>query len=215
MQSISLSNPRYRPSKEIVDRLNRAVAQEVLGGKQTEFLLNERKKLSDRLAIEASLTALESLRHCMAVEDANLARRNQPGYDLLLDGRVRVQVKGGTYVDSIGFTHTSGNLYAADLDYDVLFLVDIGSVLNPRPFGFRKDGRDNIPVKEWVDIYVVPNTVVRQEVTRGAYITKKGAHLYLYKRHIRPGTREYNGQWFALMEWQNRFDVVEQMLSFP
>ena len=130
---LNLSNPRYRPPAPIVARLNAAVAQEIAEGRETVFAKGERRRLSDHLAMDASRAALASLEEAkISVVDANELRQNQPGYDLLVDGHIRIQVKGGTYVDSIGFAHTAAKVTAADLNYDVLFLVDVGCILDPR-----------------------------------------------------------------------------------
>ncbi|MEX2495604.1 MAG: hypothetical protein WD448_05910 [Woeseia sp.] len=207
-----LTDPGYRPPQSVIDRLNHAVASEVVGRKQTEFRRGERPRISETIGIQAAFAALAPLRSHMTLADANQMRRNQSGYDLIVDDRVRIQVKCGTYVDSIGLAHTWGKPDAADLDYDVLFLVDAGVMLNPRPAGTRPDGRSQIPIKNVVDFYIVPNEEVRRQVALGRHVNRKGAQLYLYKRIINSGTKEFAGQWLDLVDWHNRWDVMDRAL---
>jgi hypothetical protein len=88
--------------------------------------------LSDRLATAAAWALLRQLVPRHRVVDANSQRRNQPGYDFLIDGRVRVQLKGGTFVESIGWAHTP-DPKAADLAFDVLLAVESSATRTGSP----------------------------------------------------------------------------------
>lgn len=210
---IEIADPQWRPDDATIARLNRAVAQEIQSGRSSEFSLGQRKQLSKRLAMEATMAMLEPLSKSMPVVDADTIRVNMPGYDILVDGWLRIQVKGGTYVDSIGWAHSPESTDAADLQFDIEVAVDIGCVLNPRPFGMRGDGRENVPVEPRVAFYIIPGDVVRAEVARGRRVNKRGAHLYFYKRELRQSTKEYAGQWREMAEWRGRFDVITAMLG--
>jgi hypothetical protein len=122
---IGLKNPNFVIDPNTRRLLNEAVRADVLG-RPSPFMRGERKRLSERLATEATLALLAPIRSSHKVEDANEQRRQMPGYDLVIDQRLRIQVKGGTYVESVGWTQ-SDSPNAADLEYDVLVLVDLGS----------------------------------------------------------------------------------------
>jgi hypothetical protein len=207
MPALKIGDPLWRPGDIVIDRLNVAVANEISTGKAGVFSRGERHRLSEMLAMDAAMAMLRPVRRLMTVIDD--LRRNMPGYDILVGDRLRIQVKGGTYVDSIGWTHTAGLPEAKDLQLDIEVVVDIGVVLNPRPFGPRRDGRDQIPLQPHVDFYIIPGDVVRAQVATGARVNRAGAHLYLYKQRLRPGTKEHERQWLGLAEWRNRFDVIE------
>ncbi|QQP91271.1 hypothetical protein IGS68_08725 [Skermanella sp. TT6] len=213
MTMISIANPLWRPSEAIVQRLNLAVLQEIGTGKSNEFGRNERHHISRTLAMDATMAMLAPAAKIMPVVDADEIRRNMPGYDILVGDRLRVQVKGGTYVDSIGWAHTANRPEAADLNFDIEIAVDIGAILDPRPLGRRRDGREDIPMRRYVDFYIIPGDVIRAQVAKGIHVNGRGVHLYLYKRRIRPGTKEHDCQWFGMAEWRNRFDVVENALK--
>ncbi len=56
-----------------------------------------RKRLSESVAMDAVDALLSQLEPEHRFHDANSVRMNQPGYDFLVDDRVRIQVKGCTY----------------------------------------------------------------------------------------------------------------------
>ena len=70
-------------------------------------------------------------------------------------------------------------------------------------------------MKPHVDFYVVPNDVIRAQVAAGAHVNGRGAHLYLYKRRIRSGTKEHAGQCSSLPQWRDRFDVLAELIRMP
>lgn len=144
----------------------------------------------------------------MRPEDANLRRRNQPGYDFLIDGRIRIQLKGNSFVESIGWAHTPDPA-APDLGFDLLVAADLGVVLDGR---VGRLAAKPIPVKPVIDFYLVPGDVVRSWVAQRRRVNARGAHIYLYKYPLTPGTREDQGQTRELAEWQGRFDVLDRLL---
>jgi hypothetical protein len=119
-----------------------------------------------------------------------------------------VQVKGGTYVESIGFAHRPG-LNEADCEYDLLLLIDIGVTLDGDVGRLVKH---RLPVKPCVDYYIVPNEVVRRWVREQRYVNGKGVHIYLYKYRLTPGTQEERGQTFELAAWRDRFNTLIEIV---
>lgn len=202
-----LVDPCFRPPEEERRLLEGCVHASVLR-RPAPLSPAERVALSDRLATEAAWALLGQLRPHWRVEDANARRRNQPGYDFLLDGRVRVQLKGGTFVESIGWTHKGPG--RADLDFDVLLAVDLGVTLDG---GVGRLANKGIPVKPHADFYVVPGEVVRAWVAEGRRVNARGTHIYMYKYPLRPGTRENLCQTPELAGWRCRFDVLTAALA--
>jgi hypothetical protein len=131
------------------------------------------------------------------------------GYDFLIDGRVRLQVKAGTFVESIGWTH-SPNPEAPDLAYDVLLAIDMGITLDGR---IGRLTSKPIPVREMVDYYVIPGPVVRGWVAEKRRVNKRGAHIYLYKYPLPTGSKEEAGQTYELAAWRGRFDVLAAAIA--
>ncbi len=166
-------------------------------------------RLPDRLATEAANALFSRLAPVCPVQDANHIRRNQPGNDFLADGRIRVQLKGNSFVESIGWAQTPDPA-AADLAFDLLLAVDLGVVLDGRVG--RLAGQP-IPVKPFVDYYLVPGAVVREWVALGRRVNGRGAHIYLYKYPLQPGIKEEIGQTQELADWRGRFAVLASLLG--
>jgi len=200
-----LMDPMYRPSSTDLDLLQADVCADVL--RQTRLLTpHQRRAMSDRLAIEAALAVLRQLEPRHSVADANTVRRNQPGFDFLVDGGIKVQVKGATYVEGFGWAVKSEKA----LDFDVLIYVDIGVVINGNVGRLSSAA---IPVKPYADYYIVPINIVKELLNKRRAINGRGNNLYLWKRLLNPNTAEYRGQAVELLEWLGRFDVIDQLLS--
>ncbi|WP_191059583.1 hypothetical protein [Geminicoccus harenae] len=202
-----LHDPNFRPDEPERALLESCVHASVLR-RPAPIRGHERARLSDRLATEAADALFSQLAPVCPVQDANHIRRNQPGYDFLVDGRIRVQLKGNSFVESIGWAH-SPDPAAADLAVDLLLAVDLGVVLDGRVG--RLAGKP-IPVRPFVDYYLVPGTVVREWVAAGRRVNGRGAHIYLYKYPLQPGTKEEIGQTRELADWRGRFDVLASLL---
>src|SRR3546814_17803771 len=105
MKATAIIGPQVRvpePERQLLEQCVHASVRRT----PAPLTARERIVLSDRLATEAAWALLQQLRPRYEVEDANVLRRNQPGYDFLIDQRVRVQLKGGTFVESIGWPHS-------------------------------------------------------------------------------------------------------------
>lgn len=166
-----------------------------------------RTRLSDRLATRAAQQLFDALfgdRH--RVQDANKLRRNQPGYDFIVDDQFRIQVKAGCYVESFGWAHKVGGS-GADLDFDFLLGVDLGVMLDGRQ---GRLASVDIPVKPFPDFYCIPGVAVRNWVELGRRINARGNHLYLYKRPINPKTKEAQRQTLELADYRGRFDLLTE-----
>lgn len=200
-----LHDPNFRPAEPERALLESSFHASVLR-RPPPIRGHERMRLSDRLA-----TALFSqLAPVCQVQDTNHLRRNQPSYDFLVDGRIRVQLKGNSFVESIGWTH-SPDPAAADLAFDPAPGRRSRLVLDRR-MG-RLAGRP-IPVKPLVVYYLVPGMLVREWVAMGRRVNGRGAHIYLYKYPLKSGSKEEIGQKRELADWRRRFDVLAAMLGW-
>ncbi|MEX1663777.1 hypothetical protein AB4874_19600 [Thioclava sp. 15-R06ZXC-3] len=169
-----------------------------------------RMRLSDRLATQATHQLLNALLgRVHKVSDANDIRRNQPGYDFIVDDHFRVQVKAGCYVESFGWAHKVGGS-GADLDFDFLLGVDLGVMLNGRQ---GRLARVDIPVKPFPDFYCIPGATVREWVDLGRRVNARGNHIYLYKRPINLETKEAQRQTLELADYLGRFDLLSAAIS--
>jgi hypothetical protein len=205
---IRICDPLYRPIDQDIATLNQAVREDVLKLPRS-LSPTERRRISERIAMEATCALLSPLVQRHAVVDANITRRNNPGYDLAIDGRVRLQVKGGTFVESIGWTH-SPDSSAPDLNYDVLIFVDVGVVLESK---FGRLIPHNIPTKRYVDFYVIPGTLVRRWVEFPRRVNGKGVQIYSYKRGLLESSKEHRCQTVELLDYRSRFDILDDWIS--
>jgi hypothetical protein len=201
-----LKDPLYRPSAIDLDILQRDVRTDVL--KQPRILTRlQRVALSDRLATEAAQVLLKQLEPIHEVADANNLRFNQPGYDFLVDGKVKIQVKGATFVEGWGWAVKGEK----SLDFDVLLYVDIGVVVDGNVGRLAKKP---IPVKPHADFYVVPISVVRAWLDRRLAINARGNNLYLWKTKLNPNTAEHRNQTVEFVDWRGRFDVIDNLVNY-
>jgi hypothetical protein len=202
-----LKDPLYRPSPDVHRMLEDDVRSDVLR-QQRVLTSQERRVLSDKLAMAATTLLLKQLEPTYKVVDANIIRRNHPGFDFLIDDKIRVQVKGATYVEGFGWPVSR----EASLDFDVLVWVDVGVTLNGN---VGRLATVNLPVKPHADFYIVPIAVIRQWLARTQAINGRGTNIYLWKRPLKPGSKEEREQTRDLANWVGRFDVIEGLLLPP
>jgi len=205
-----ISNPHYRLAPGILRKLNEAVQADVTDS-PSPFEPHERKRISAQIGLDAVDALLKPCKGRVEVVDATYRRRRKNiHYDFLLDGRIRVKVKCGTYVESIGWTQEE-DPDGPDLDFDVLVVVDAGITLSS---SVGRLARHAIPTQGTVDYYVLPQPVVRRWVVERRYVNGKGVQIYLYKRPFdRPGTAEEKGQHRKLAGFRNRFDPLNEAIA--
>lgn len=200
-----LKDPLYRPSPSDLDLLQRDVRTDVM--KQPRILTRQQRvALSDRLATEAAVALLRQLEPIHTVVDANKVRFNQPGFDFLIDGKIKIQVKGATFVEGWGWAVKGEK----SLDFDVLLYIDIGVIVDGNVGRLAKRP---IPVKPYADFYVVPISVVRVWLDRKLAINARGNNLYLWKTELTPGTAEHRNQTVEFRDWRGKFDVIDRLIG--
>jgi hypothetical protein len=149
-------------TRDEIATLTMDVHEDILGVKPRTLPTRKRTHMvgtiAELVAMERIAIALPGSR----VMNANDVRRNNPGYDLLVDDRVRIQVKGSAWVELIGWSHVS-DVKDVGLDYDAVAFVDLGCCIDGRV------GRLThiLPApRTEPDIYIVPVTDVRAFLTR-------------------------------------------------
>lgn len=169
-----------------------------------------RVNLSARLGEEAALALFSPLAQAnVPVIDANTIRRNHPGFDYLLNGHLRVQVKCSTHYNCVQTSFKSDVQTA----FDVLLMVDVGCMLDAR-FGPHRDRP--LVSSAAVEYYVVPQSVVVAFLNSETCIVNgKGRWFYCFRDWVQAEmnpTRDFKGQYFDLHTWRSRWDVIEDAL---
>lgn len=155
----------YEIPKADIELLESYCREELMGVPVADRTLprTERVKMLERHG-EAAAEAL--LRHHFPnakIENANDRRTNQPGYDLLVDGRLKVQVKGRCWVELIDLAAPPLSKAAA-WDSDLWLAVDFGPLIDGR-WGRLALDPDVRPRGE-IDFYILPTPEVRRLVVK-------------------------------------------------
>lgn len=200
-------DPFYRPPEKLRKVLQEGVRNNIL--KQGPRLSKtERIRISEKIAEDAveALLAPFTGRYV----NANKLRLNQPGYDYLIDDNLRIQVKGSSYVETVQFSHKTGDVASlACLGYDVIIIVDIGVTLESN---FGRLAKHEIPVKDTVDFYIIPINVVISHLPH-AMENKAGRYVTWWKRPLNPNTKEYQKQFFEFPNYSNNFGVLDNLIA--
>jgi len=166
----------------------------------------ERIKLSESIAEDAVKALLQPIAGRFI--DANTIKFNQPGYDFLIDDRIRVQIKGSSFVECVQWSHKGSDPNLACLSYDVIIVVDIGVAIRK---DFGRLAKYNMETKDTVDFYIIP----QHEMLRYLQVcreNKMGKIIYWYKRDLSKDNKEYKMQYFELPNYKNNFDVLNSLL---
>jgi hypothetical protein len=143
----------------------------------------------------AVLTALRLLFPALSVEQMPEGNK---GFDILLDGRIRVQVKASTMIDEV--QGIFGNY-----DFDVAVIVDLGIAIRERPEKYND--RSSYPYSDSIGFFVLPRDVVIANV-----ITNAGGK-YIYGLKGQQLIQRTRRQFFReLPQWENRWDILVDML---
>jgi hypothetical protein len=139
----------------------------------------------------AVLTALRLLFPTLSVEQMPEGHK---GFDILLDGRLRVQVKASTMIDEVQGIFSN-------YDFDIAVIVDLGIAIRERPEKYND--KSSYPYSESIGFFVLPRDVVIAN-TIGKYIYGL-KNQQLIQRTRRQFFRE-------LPRWENRWDLLVDML---
>jgi hypothetical protein len=207
---VPLTNPRAAPTADQLRTLNDARRIKLLRETAPRPSQSELAALSDEIATAALWALLRPYQDAgIPVVDANDWRRNQPGYDFLVDDRVRIQLKSSSYLDCIGWAQKTG----AAMEFDVLVFVDIGITMDKSYYAPLAPHR--LPTRPCLDFYVIPQSVVAGWVAAPRYVTRRGVMLYSYARPVQPGTKEAAGQTHEIRSWRDRFDIIDDLVAVP
>jgi hypothetical protein len=103
-QALSNTDPHFSPSPADLETLTKDVHEDINGRRPRTLPNDIRKKLVGKIAEEAVAALLRKLSPPHTVIDANRElAMNYPGYDFLVDDRLRIQVKGSPWVELIGW----------------------------------------------------------------------------------------------------------------
>jgi hypothetical protein len=163
-----------------------------------------REALSERLAMRAVIHELQRRFPGSSIEDANASRKNQPGFDVLIDRKVKIQIKGSTYVECVQW-FMKPSLSESSMDFDYLIAVDLGCMLNSNVGRLAKWG---LRIRSEPDFYVLPKVRVETMLANPRMVNGRGVAFYLYHRPVKPGTSEDIGQFKELAAFRSRFDLI-------
>ena len=152
------------------------------------------REQTDRAAVDAVLEALAPLRQHYSVEEMT---HNHRGYDILIDHRVRVQIKGATYLD-----YYSGIF--KNFEFDAAVIVDLGVCIRER---HRHNGK--YPHSDYIGFFIFPRQVVEVGVYRGS----RDYGLYAKKDPVANVRPSRNGYRFAeFHQYRDRFDIIGNLV---
>ncbi len=200
-----LVNPLYAPTDELKAALQEEHKSFTIYKKHIIDTAS-RKKMSERIAEDAVEALFAPIK--WRVVNANILRKNQPGYDYLIDGKVKVQVKGNTWAEMVQFLHKGDDPSLPCLDYDVIIIVDIGAILQSN---FGKLEKYNLKASQHVNFYIFSREVVLAQL-KYSMINKAGIYVYYYKYPLNPSTKECQKQFLDFPTYRNRFDILNSFL---
>lgn len=208
--AVNIRNPDFRP-----DPVDLGVLQarffERFGGAAPRIGVHKIKGVTDRIAERACEAVLLQLSPAHTWINANSLRTNNPGFDYLIDGRTRIQVKGSSHVEQPGWHHKPDPRHKS-LEFDLLFLVDVGVCLETNAGRFAKyRWRRN----DTVDYYIVPNAIVREWVRNPRYPNSGRLEIYWNRRPFGPSTKQHLGQTMEIQTYKDRFDLLAAAIARP
>ncbi len=125
--------------------------------------LQLRTRMLERHGEVAALELLHQHLPGAKIINANDTRRNQRGYDLLVNDSLRIQVKGRCWVELIDFSVKPFS-NEASWESDLWIAVDFGPLIDGR-WG-RLAGDNSVAPRHEIDFYIAPTSELRQLVSR-------------------------------------------------
>jgi hypothetical protein len=203
-------------------KLDASITYNVMKTGEKPLSKEDRRSISDTLAMNFAETLLTPLRDHYEVTDMNTIRKGFPGYDFLvhrkgtaassipaLNKGLRIQVKGNTAPEWIGFHHSSAT--AAGMGYDIALIVDMGPNTTARPRNPRgrtpRADLSKVPVQDRIDFYMIPSEEVRQRIILPEQANWKLKYVSYWKI---PNAAQSEAcvDWPGIMEWRGQADVI-------
>lgn len=193
--------PSYTVPPEHCAFLEAYCRDDLTGADISRDRLIERRQILDRHAMAFTLGELQARHPGGSVVDANTIRMNTPGYDILVDGRVRIQVKGRCWIEMIDFAvPTLKKTKAWESDFWVA--VDFAGLINGR-HGKYAGTREMAPNGR-IDAYVLPTAALRKMAEDGFATSKR-----LRIRAIKPGSLYSRRHHMPeLLAFRERWDLI-------
>lgn len=165
----------------------------------------ERRRLLDRHAMAFAMKEIGIRYPHTSLVDANAIRKNNPGFDLLFNGSLRIQVKGRCWVEMIDFSVPSLSRPKA-WESDIWLAVDFAGLIDGR-HGKYENTAEMAPSYR-VEAYILPTLLLR-EMAEAAFAESKRPRI----RAIKPGSmfsrRHHRAE---LFEYRNRWDLLMNLL---
>tara|TARA_R100001163_G_C5065368_1_gene203304 strand:+ start:2439 stop:3128 length:690 start_codon:yes stop_codon:yes gene_type:complete len=165
----------------------------------------QRRRLLEQHGELAVEHLVRQLRPDVTFQNANEVRRNQPGYDYVMDNRVRVQVKGRCWVQMVDFQAKP----LSALRYwesDLFILANFAPLIDGRWGKHRRE--DELAPKANMDFYIAPTNEIMDLVQR-RYGSDSDTRIRLFlgtcsekrrSRHHCPELAVYRNAWHHLIE---------------
>lgn len=158
----------------------------------------QRRQLLNRHAMAFTLEELRARHPGSTVVDANTIKMNNPGYDILIDDRIRIQVKGRCWKEMIDFAIPALEKEKA-WQSDFWIAVDFAGLINGC-FGRYANTTEMAPNGQ-IDPYTLPTAFLRK-IAEDGFATSKRPRIRAIKpgsqyskRHHMPELFRFKGNW--------------------
>jgi hypothetical protein len=168
----------------------------------------QRRKLLDHHAMCFTLGYLQVAFPACDVIDANTLRTNNPGYDILLDSKIRIQVKGRCWIEMIDFAVPSLEKMAG-WKSDFWLCVDFSGLIDGR-HGKYASTHEMAPNGR-IDAYIMP-TADLERLTRRYFPASKRPRI----RAIKPGSLFSKKHHLPeLFGYRDKINLISEFVTDP
>lgn len=182
-----LVDPHYFPDSVLLADL-----EEYILTKKTK----SRTKTCDVIAMDAAETLLRPLG--LSIE---IMPQNHKGFDILLDGKLKIQVKGVSF-----FEHVQGSF--KNFDFDIAIVIDVGIVTKQRPKDYLKFSK--YPYNSTVKYYIFPQNIVERNVYKVP--SSDWWFLFAYKDDQINRSSNRVDIYREFHDFYNRFEIITDSL---
>lgn len=161
----------------------------------------KRRKILDHHAMAFVLSEFRGRHPNVEILDANTIKMNNPGYDVLINGRIRVQVKGRCWIEMIDFAVP--NLEKAKAwQSDFWIAVDFAGLVDGRHG--RYSSTPEMAPSGLIDAYIMPTEILRS-IAEEKFTDSKRPRI----RAIKPGSKYSRRHHMPeLLNYKNKWEVL-------
>lgn len=166
--------------------------------------LMERRRILDTHAMAYALGELRARHPGATVVDANTIKMNNPGYDIMIDDRIRIQVKGRCWIEMIDFAVPTLEKAKA-WESDFWIAVDFAGLIDGRHGKYATT--PEMAPNGRIDPYILPTAALRKMAEDG-FATAKRPRI----RAIKPGS-QYSSRHHMpeLFGFRCRWDLIRDV----